>query len=223
MEFHVFAVWDFMCILKKLQNSFTCTSSLWIPPTDSQLAYFINSIVVGEESDDLIICGSQNFLSHFDLYIESMKDIDANTLPINNLINQIKNGASWKDAIRNTRNSYPFISNNTFEFVEHTLNTVDNATIFEIASCFLFGREDSIPKMFENLLANFQNKKLPVPNLITYLNRHIHVDGECHGPMAASMLSKMCINEEIEKIIVDAGRKAIEMRLHLWDGILEKI
>ena len=42
MEHHVYAVWDFMSLLKALQSNLTCTSSPWKPVGDSAVRRLIN-------------------------------------------------------------------------------------------------------------------------------------------------------------------------------------
>src|SRR5579875_2128485 len=72
MQYHVYAVWDFMSLLKSPQSELTCTAVPWFPKGDTDSRYLINEIVVGEESD---VDSEGNRTSHFELYVKAMKQI----------------------------------------------------------------------------------------------------------------------------------------------------
>ncbi|MFD1044434.1 DUF3050 domain-containing protein [Kibdelosporangium lantanae] len=76
MEHHVFAVWDFMSLLKSLQRNLTCTTVPWIPTGPTGSRRLINDIVMVEESDEL----GDGFISHFELYVNGMRDAGAHVV-----------------------------------------------------------------------------------------------------------------------------------------------
>jgi hypothetical protein len=91
MEHHVFAVWDFMSLLKALQARLCCVGVPWLPATDSQATRFINEIVLAEESDE----DSQGgYLSHFGLYLRAMTRCGADTKTIDSFLGEIRKGSS---------------------------------------------------------------------------------------------------------------------------------
>lgn len=224
MESHVFAVWDFMSLLKSLQIQLTCVRVPWIPVNNSKNAHFINSIVLGEESDDFGTKNPSNALSHFELYINSMRELGADTAPIIYLIKQLSEGNNWKASLRSTQKLYSYIPDSTFSFVNHTLELCEKSNIHEIASSFLFGREDPIPRMFKNIIINFDEKRIICPNFRTYLERHIEVDSGEHSLIAQKLISELCKKDP--KKWLDAEEEAIKsinQRLLLWDGVLERL
>src|SRR5882757_7152683 len=63
MEHHVFAVWDFMSLLKALQQRICCVDVPWIPSSTSFTCRLVNEIVLGEESGE---DGEGGYARHFE-------------------------------------------------------------------------------------------------------------------------------------------------------------
>ncbi len=87
MHSHVFAVWDFQCLMKALQRELTCVTVPWLPTVDPAARRMINEIVLDEESD---ITADGRPLSHFEMYLEAMHDCGANTIPIERFLKELK-------------------------------------------------------------------------------------------------------------------------------------
>jgi hypothetical protein len=225
MNSHVFAVWDFMSLLKRLQIELTCTTLPWRPGRDAVAARFINEVVLGEECD--IVSHGTVPTSHYELYLRSMREVEADPKPIEAMLARLStNGNSWKEALEHTRTQFQstHIPKNTFDFVKHTFEICDNAPVHQVAAYFLYGREDPIPEMFQSLLGTLESSGVQCEGLILYLRRHIEVDSEDHGPLVAKLMKLLC-NTDAKKWeeATKSAIEAIEMRISLWDGILSEI
>ena len=212
MENHVFAVWDFMSVLKALQCELTSISIPWTPKNNPNIVRFINEIVYGEESD-VNELGEPK--SHFEMYLDAMTQIKANTNQIDHFIKSVESG----DNITNCLNNI-YINNGVKEFTKFTFDIIDTGKIHCIASAFTYGREDIIPEMFIEILNELDPGNLQYSKLKYYLDRHIEVDGEIHGPIAQSMIKELCGTDQKkwdEAMVV--ARSCIQKRIQLWDAI----
>jgi hypothetical protein len=215
-ESHVFAVWDFMCLLKALQRGLTCVDVPWLPSPLAESRRLINEIVFGEESD--VYQGQP--LSHFELYRMAMQQCGADTLAIDSFLAAIVQGTPWLRALDTCG-----APEHARRFVKSTFAIIDMGKLHAIAAAFTFGREDLIPDMFRGFIRD-QDEMLggQLATLRWYMERHIEVDGEEHGPMALRMVSELCGDDPVKwQEATDAAISAITARIALWDGIANAI
>ncbi|MGL4968188.1 MAG: DUF3050 domain-containing protein [Inquilinus sp.] len=216
MEAHVFAVWDFMSLLKRLQRDLTCVEVPWLPPRDRQAAQLINQIVLGEETD---IGPSGEPVSHLELYLGAMQEVGANTASFEHFQTALANGATLAGAFDRAAVA-PFIR----EFTGHTLQIASKAPLLTVMASFFYGREDVIPHMFSNLLEKWRIGADQAPKFVYYLNRHIEVDSDEHGPAARAILSAAIADNSVRAFeVLGAARESIEARIKLWDGLLTSL
>ena len=209
MEAHVFAVWDFMCLVKTLQQRLTCVTTPWLPPSDPLSARLINDIVLVEESDQV---EHGRYGSHFELYLVAMDEVGASTRAIRAFLGAIAAGHDVAEALRACD-----VGPTVRGFVTNTISTLGRGT-HEVAASFLLGREVVIPLMFEQVLS--VTSRLPAPMLNWYLDRHISVDSDEHGPAGWRLLSRLCGADETRWHEAEAAAKrALIARRALWDGV----
>ncbi|QIH39193.1 DUF3050 domain-containing protein [Flavobacterium sp. Sr18] len=218
LENHVYAVWDFMSLLKALQSKLTCTTTPWFATQNPQTRYLINEIVLAEESD-LTLDGNRS--SHYEMYIEAMKACGANTAGIEDFLSEVDSLKNIFVAIK-TSNLHPNIK----AFLDFTFRVIEEGKSHEIAAAFTFGREDLIPSMFTEILKNFQANfpETDLSKLIYYFERHIQLDADEHGPMAMKMITELCGTDAQKwSDVEEVSKLALEKRIGLWDAIEETI
>lgn len=218
LENHIFAVWDFMSLLKALQQKLTCTTTPWFATENAETRYLINEIVLAEESD-LAIDGSRK--SHFEMYIDAMKDSGADTSEMEQFIAEVFSLKNIFVAIRKS-NLHPQVK----EFLDFTFRVIEEGKPHKIAAAFTFGREDLIPSMFTEILKNFQQNfpETDLSKLIYYFERHIALDADEHGPMAMQMIDALCGTDEKKWLEAETvSIEALEKRIGLWNAIEQQI
>ena len=219
MEHHVFAVWDFMSLLKKLQLDLVPSGSPWVPNPNGNLVRFINEIVMEEESDQAYGNGKEiSYTSHFQIYLDAMSEVGASTQNISEFVKQVQEkGVN----VALQKNNLPEPSRT---FMKHTFDLIEKAKSYEIASSFAIGRESIVPLMFQRILDQSKLGNDQVPVFRYYLKRHAELDGDHHGPMAQELLENMSAgNPTIEHEIVEQACKSIQQRIIFWDGVLDAL
>lgn len=212
MQTHVFAVWDFMSLTKRLQQELTCVSLPWLPPKDPAAARLINEIVLGEESDDHLQHGHY---SHFELYLDAMREVGACTIAIEHFVALQQQGVGYDQAMREAG-----ASEAAQKFVRDTLAVALDAPAHRVAAAFLHGRESVIPQMFQQILDTWGIGTQQAPIFRYYLQRHIEVDSEDHGPAAEQLLARLVNNDpQRQAEVYEAAIAAVESRMALWDRL----
>ena len=213
MEFHVFAVWDFMTLLKSLQVSLTCVDIAWQPTGHAGTRRLINEIVLGEETDEVM---PGQYRSHLELYIEAMEEVGADSRKIRGFLEDLSFGMDPEQALERAR-----LPECVRAFSGWTWRLARQAPAYEVAAAFLFGREDLIPEMFRKVLTQLGED---APTLGLYLERHIELDEGQHGPMARDLLRSLC--GDVHGNWIDARNAAVSslsLRKALWDGVVEEM
>lgn len=213
MQHHVYAVWDFMSLLKALQRNLTCIDVPWVPVGSAKTRYLINEIVTGEESD---IDEQGNRTSHYELYIKAMNQAGADTRVIENFIQDMQHGDSFEQCI--LKNSIP---EQAQKFMQNTFEMIRTNEPHIIASVFTFGREDLIPDMFLEIIEELKNSFPSQLHIFHYyIQRHIDIDGDHHSHLAHEMASQCCGDDPIKwERATLAVKKSLQSRINLWNAI----
>ncbi len=215
MESHIFAVWGFMSILKSLQKRITPNDLPWIPNANTKngLINFVNEIILCEESDYIDGIG---FISHFEIYLLAMKSMGAKSEQLDKFISRINN-EGYDERFLDDVNT----STEVKEFLKHDLEISLNGTLPEIVGAFTLGREKVIPNMFSYILPAIK-ETASSKHLVTYLERHIDIDGDRHGPLSMKLLDATCNNEQLNTAYTTAIR-SLKLRRRVWDKIYNDI
>jgi len=209
MDHHVYAVWDFMSLLKTVQHNITPSGNLWLPTTGSrsEIARMVNEIVLCEESD---VHPSGGSVSHYDLYLLSMLEVGCDINPVEYFIDKVEKGNDPTTVC---------MSKPAAKFMKTTFDVIKQGPHCAAAS-FAYGRETVIPAMFTRILNQLDISGMKAPMFHYYLQRHIEVDGDEHGPMSEKLVEYFCEDNpmkihQAEKAAIDS----INARIKLFDDI----
>jgi hypothetical protein len=212
METHVFAVWDFMSLLKILQRGLTCVEVPWVP-TKHPAARLINEIVRDEESD---LSRNGRPMSHFELYRSAMVECGSSTSCIDQFLELLSKGCSTMLAL-----DIAGVPAGARQFVRSTFRIINTGQLHQVAAAFAFGREDLIPEMFSAIICEMKNDMPGLGTFHYYLERHISLDADDHAPHAHKMVSELCGDDPRRwGEAISAANEAIQARIRLWDSLI---
>jgi Protein of unknown function (DUF3050) len=218
MSHHVFAVWDFFSLAKRLQQLVTCVEVPWLPPADATSARLINDIVMSEESD---VDQDGGYASHFDLHRSAMQELGADHSAIDAYLDRLRRGEHAMQALDAEE-----LPANVAEFVGYDMRLALDGKPHEVASAFCFGREDLIPDMFSELVRPIAvaTPELEGSRIKYYIDRHIILDSHEHAPLARRLVGLLCGNDNVKwREAAQVAVGALEARIRLWDGVLEDL
>ena len=221
MEYHVFAVWDFVCLLKELYQRLVTTRAPWFPPKDAFSAHLISRILVEEEGDRTE--DTQQYCSHFELYLEAMRAIGANTTLIQNFLRCLSTGEILIDAAEKLK-----IPTSIQQFIYTTFGFFSQETHI-VAASFVYGREAITSSLFKPLMTQLEQeispeKKYMIKPLLYYLNRHIELDDKEHFPRAVQMLKNLVGEDQKKWLEIGVHAElALKARLNFLTAIQKKI
>lgn len=218
MSHHVFSVWDFMSVVKYLQQEIAPATYPWVPRGNPLVRYFINQLVLEEESDQAPndAQGNPSYASHFELYCTAMREVGADPSMVQAFVASVeKEGIDAAFAL-------DIAPNASRQFMENTFGFLSSGKPHVVAAAFALGREHIIPGMFRAFLQRMGITEQEAPTFHFYLQRHIHLDADFHGPISLLLLNELCGGDKTKLQEAEAAAcAALEARLCFWDGILE--
>lgn len=223
MEHHVFAVWDFLVLAKALQWQLSEASGSGRIPGHAAAFAVINRIVAEEECDEAPPnpLGASH-LSHLQIYLLAMAEVGASTASIQRLMERWRRIEPWTispAALTGVLEGLT-IPEPSRRFMAFTFEMIGSHEALPMAVAFTHGRELLVPTLFEALLDRAVTPPSRFPLLQWYLERHIAMDGDDHGPSSLAMVSDLCGGSAIK---LSSARmitsRTIEARRQLWDGI----
>ena len=220
MGHHIYSVWDFMSLIKSLQAGLAPTRVPWSPVGDPAVRRFINELVLEEESDqglpDSELDPTLNFLSHFELYCLAMAEIGADPEPAKHFVTIAADGGIAPALASGI--APPAAA----DFINTTFSFIDSGRLHTVAAALALGREHIIPAMFRTFLRDMGITAEQAPAFHFYLNRHIHLDEDFHGPLSLRMLNHLCGGQRDRLAEAeDAAQAALRARIAFWDGVDE--
>ena len=220
MSHHVYSVWDFMSLIKYLQGRVAPVRVPWTPRGSAAVRYFINQLVMEEESDEAPPGedGIPRHASHFEFYCQAMAEIGADADAPRAFVRRVEE-QGVRAALASGRVPEP-----SRRFTGGTFDLLDADRPHCVAAALALGREHVIPGMFRSFLGRMGIPAGEAPAFHYYLERHVHLDEDFHGPLSLRLLDELCEGDPGRVAEAEgAARDALGARITFWDGVAEAV
>ena len=215
MKYHVFCVWDFQSLAKKVQYVCSPPKFPWMPGVAPELRRLINEVILEEETDVDPTNGS--YCSHYELYIKAMNKCGADLSLHNDYMKSLILDGDVFEANK-------LLPKPLRDFLDFGFKLIFEGEAHEICAVFAKGRETLIPAMFEGLISQLNDEMPGKWELFHYyLNRHIEIDGGEHGPASETLYKYFCKTNQHRVQAEKAVYEALSLRDSLWSFILSEI
>jgi len=215
-EFQIWCVWDFMSILKQVQNFIFCNDILWLPPENPNAGAAFYRLIESEETDLGFKGGDLNRASHFQSFRAAMQELNADTKNIDNFLELIKTGKTLPEALNKSG-----ASPQTKSFLL-TNNHLIKQSPYNAIALITLTRENFLPAVFKSLLS-YVNENEKIELFVWYHKRHIYLDSVLHGPLSIQIFNEYFTNKLLIKQSIIASIESLKARNELLNEINEQL
>jgi hypothetical protein len=153
-------------------------------------------------------------IAHHDLYCQAMLEVGADPTDLEDFVNSVTS-----DGVRHAM-EHMHVPAPSLRFMRRTFEFIDTGEPHVVAAAFCFGRENVIPSMFSKIAEQLKISRVQAPKFHYYLQRHIEVDGEEHGPAAIQLVETLCEHDPVHIHEAEqAALEALEARIRLWTEV----
>ena len=149
-----------------------------------------------------------------------MQACGASTEAIDRFTEKLREGRDWRAALEAAGTT-----SGVQVFLSETFRVIESGDVVAMATSFTFGREDLLPDVFVKLVEELDRQTGgDLAPFRYYLQRHIELDGDEHGPMAHRLLQVLCGDRPTAwEVATQAAVSALKARLVLWDSIADAV
>ena len=206
MSYHIFAVWNFIKLLKSLQIKTSIALRSQALECSGETRDLIGKIVFAEESE-LYPYGQPT--EYFAVYLGAISELEVNSNFLWTFLTSKHSLQSLKPGIQ--------------ELVGYNLTLAETGTIGEIAAAFFCGREPVSYQLFTSIIKILKQDGKECPNLINYTEKLNQENSRQVGTLVLKLLDYFCKDETDKVFALQAGLEALNLREQLWNYALAEI